>query len=277
MVFATSALARRIEDAEQSMVAEVARVLSRRPGGGSVFLTALGGGAAVFAGDNSPYNKIAGLGFAPLDEGDLQAVERELAARGCPVQVELSTLADPEIGERLTQRGYVLRGFENVLAMTPSGGLGSLRWSAGISVAAADDSAAWIEVVTTGFVHPDVYDGPASHEAFSPEMLRQVFHDTSEVASFDRFIATRDGSPAGGASLRIWKGVAQFCGAATLPEHRRHGVQTALLRHRLAAAAAAGCDIAVVTTGPGSRSQENVQRQGFSLIYARAVLVKPAP
>jgi hypothetical protein len=56
--------------------------------------------------------------------------------------------------------------------------------------------------------------------------------------------------------------------------HRRRGVQTALLSARLAGAAAAGCDIAVVTTQPGSKSQQNVQRRGFDLLYTRAVLVK---
>ena len=72
------------------------------------------------------------------------------------------------------------------------------------------------------------------------------------------------------------EGVAQLTGAATAPEYRRRGVQTALLSTRLADAAGAGCDIAVVTTQPGSKSQENVQRRGFHLLYTRAVLVKPA-
>lgn len=43
---------------------------------------------------------------------------------------------------------------------------------------------------------------------------------------------------------------------------------------RLADAAAAGCDVAVITTQPGSKSQQNAQRQGFDLLYTRAVLVK---
>jgi hypothetical protein len=51
-------------------------------------------------------------------------------------------------------------------------------------------------------------------------------------------------------------------------------VQTALLSVRLADAARAGCDLAVVTTQPGSKSQQNVQRRGFHLLYTRAVLVK---
>jgi len=36
------------------------------------------------------------------------------------------------------------------------------------------------------------------------------------------------------------------------------------------------CDIAVVATQRGSKSQQNVQRRGFDLLYTRAVLVKPA-
>jgi len=43
---------------------------------------------------------------------------------------------------------------------------------------------------------------------------------------------------------------------------------------RLEIARRAGCDVAVVTTQPGSKSQENVQRQGFELLYTRAVLVR---
>jgi GNAT superfamily N-acetyltransferase len=65
-----------------------------------------------------------------------------------------------------------------------------------------------------------------------------------------------------------------LCGAATLPAFRRRGVQSALLHARLAQARQAGCDLAVVTTQPGSKSQENVQRAGFELLYVRAVLVR---
>jgi ribosomal protein S18 acetylase RimI-like enzyme len=90
------------------------------------------------------------------------------------------------------------------------------------------------------------------------------------------YIARRDGAIADGASVRMAEGVAQFTGVATVPAHRRQGVQTALLSARLADAAAADCDVAVVTTSPGSKSQQNVQRQGFDLLYTRAILVKQA-
>jgi hypothetical protein len=39
-------------------------------------------------------------------------------------------------------------------------------------------------------------------------------------------------------------------------------------------AARRGCDIAVVTTQPGSKSAENVERFGFVILYVRAILIK---
>jgi ribosomal protein S18 acetylase RimI-like enzyme len=86
-------------------------------------------------------------------------------------------------------------------------------------------------------------------------------------------VALRDGVFAGGAELRVGGGIAQFAGAATAPEHRRRGVQTALLSARLVDAAA-GCEVAVITTQPGSKSQQNAQRRGFDLLYTRATLVR---
>jgi hypothetical protein len=46
-------------------------------------------------------------------------------------------------------------------------------------------------------------------------------------------------------------------------------VQTALLHARLARAAEAGCDLAVCLAQPGSTSQRNVVRQGFTVLYTR--------
>ena len=101
-----------------------------------------------------------------------------------------------------------------------------------------------------------------------------MFADLAEASGFTQCVAMVDGEVAGGGNMRLHEGVAQLCGAATRPRFRRRGLQTAMLHARLRHAADAGCDIAVVTTEPGSKSQQNVQRAGFALLYTRAVLVK---
>jgi ribosomal protein S18 acetylase RimI-like enzyme len=146
-----------------------------------------------------------------------------------------------------------------------------------IELARPDETNVWIELMAEGFSHPDTFDGPPSHESFAKETIAQVIRDMSGVPGYRGFLARLGGALAGAASLRLHAGIAQLTGATTLPAHRRRGVQTALLRARLGFAAKEGCDLAVVTTQPGSVSQQNAMRQGFSLLYARAVLTFAPP
>ena len=164
--------------------------------------------------------------------------------------------------------------FENVLGLALGGAPAPIT-PAGVDVRPSgdEDLDAWLDVVVDGFAHPDA-QGVPSYEEFPREVIGRAVRDSAEAAGVVRYVARREGAIAGGASLRMSAGVAQLVGAATAPAHRRRGVQTALLSARLAAAAAAGCDVAVITTQPGSKSQENAQRRGFDLLYTRAVLVK---
>jgi ribosomal protein S18 acetylase RimI-like enzyme len=279
-MFATASLAARIEQAESAMLIELGRAAEGRLGADEVVIAQLGGGVATYTGTESPTNKLAGLGFgrAPTAE-ELDAVERAFADRRTPVQAEFASLGDPAVPRLLSRRGYELIGFENVMGRPLDPAAPAALSEGDIEVRRASDAEtrAWMDAVATGFQHPDVFDGPPSHESISREAIERIFADVLATPSFDRFIARRGGEVAGGASLRLHEGVAQLAGAATLPQHRRHGVQTALLRHRLLDSARRGCDVAVVVTQPGSKSTENVQRFGFCVLYVRAIMVKPAP
>jgi GNAT superfamily N-acetyltransferase len=193
--------------------------------------------------------------------------------RGVPVQAELSCLAAPEIVALLTRRGYALVNFENVLGRRLPVEPGPVASGISVSACPADELAEWLDVAITGFASPDL-QGVPSHEEFPREALEQTMADMAHASGFVRYLARLDGAVAGAASMRLFEGVAQLCGAATLPQHRRRGVQGTLLAARLEAASRAGCDVAVVTTQPGSKSQENVQKKGFELLYTRAILVK---
>ena len=280
-IFATTSLARRIERAEADLVRASAAACALRLGTDHVLSRDIAGGIAVFVQEGCPFNKVAGLGFDGVPSSEtFDGLEAEFAARAASIRVEVSTLADPGVARALTQRGYELAGFENVLGLAlPADSISPTATSAGIvvSLASPDEGRTWLDVVTTGFLHPDTFDGPPSTEAFAREELEQVFNDMLNAKGMERYLARREGAIAGGGSLRVSDGIAMLSGAATLPEHRKRGVQRALLIERLRLAGERGCDLAIVTTEPASKSQANVQRVGFTLLYPRAVLVKDAP
>ena len=273
-LFCDTALAARIERAEAQLIARSSEAAGRRQADTAGFVIPVAGGVASFAEEGSPFNKVAGLGFdgvptsAALDE-----IEDAFAARGAPVQVELAHLVDPTIGALLTDRDYRLESFENVLGLalnyhnervTPPG--------VQVRPSGDDEFELWLDVVADAAAHPDT-QGVPWREEFPREVYLRAERDAA-AAGVTRYVALLDGTIAGGAGLRIDEGVAQLAGAGTAPAHRRRGVQTALLSARLADAADAGCDVAVITTQPGSKSQQNAQRRGFELLYTRAVLVK---
>ena len=272
-LFCDTALAGRIERVEVQLIAQSSEAARCRAGMAG-FVTPIAGGVASFAGEGSPYNKVAGLGFGGVpDPAALDEVEKAFAAFGSPVQIELAHLADPAIGAVLAGRGYQLESFENVLGRALAAGSERVMPS-GVEVrpSGEEEFETWLDVVAEGSVHPDT-QGVPWHEEFSREAIIGAERDSAAAGDM-RYAALRDGVIVGGATMRISEGVAQLTGAATVPAHRRRGVQTALLSARLADAVAAGCDVAVITTQPGSRSQQNAQRQGFDLLYTRAVLVK---
>jgi GNAT superfamily N-acetyltransferase len=273
-LFCDTALAERIERAEAHLMAGCSAAAGRDSADNAAFARPIAGGVATFAEDGSPFNKVVGLGFAGVPAGaELAEVEKAFADRGAAVQVELAHLADPAVGVLLTGRGYRLESYENVLGLALDGAH-ERPAQPGITVRPSGDEEfdRWLDVVADGAAHPDT-QGLPSHEEFPRDTYLRAERQLA-AAGVRRYVAVRDGAFAGGAGLRVSEGIAQFAGAATAPAHRRRGIQSALLAARLADARAAGCDIAVITTQPGSRSQQNAQRQGFDLLYTRAVLVR---
>ncbi|WP_436532615.1 GNAT family N-acetyltransferase [Actinoplanes sp. HUAS TT8] len=274
-LFCDTGLAARIERAETQLITSWNEIARDRLGDSPGFAIAVAGGVASFAEPDSPINKVAGLGFAGVPAAaDLEKIEYAYAERGAPVQAEVAGLADPALLELLAERGYRLTSFENVLGRALGGAVEPVV-APGIEVRPCgdDEFEAWLQVVVEATLHPDTQGVPWAEE-FPRAILENAERDT--VGLMSRYLATVDGVPAGGGSMRIADGIAQLTGAATAPAFRRRGIQSALLAARLAEATAAGCDVAVITVQPGSRSQQNAQRRGFDLLYSRAVLTRTA-
>lgn len=265
-MFADTALAARIESAEARLT---------RDSTASGFSRPVGAGVAGFLRAGSPVNKVIGAGLTePIDEAALAEIETQYQVRGEPVRIELCTLALPENALCLSKRGYRLSGFENVLGRR----IGKEpRPESGIEVVPAGPARLdeWKRLVVDAFAAPDETGVVA--DTFTREIIAQAVEDMAQTPGYERYLALRDSVPAGAASMRIDAGIALFTGAGTLAGHRRRGVQGALLAQRLFDAAARGAEIAVITTGGGTSSQANVMRKGFSLLYARAILILDGP
>ncbi len=273
-LFCDADLAQRIERVETQLIEATALAAHRRLADGRGFVIPVAGGLASFADDDSPFNKLVGLGFGGVPTADeLDEIEHAYAAVGAPVQVELPHLIDPEIGIALSRRGYQLESFENVLGIAIADRY-DVMLPDEIEIRPSGDQELdiWLNVMADAVAVPDT-QGVPWREEFPRDTYIEAERDTA-AADITRYIATLNGEIVGGAGLRTAEGVAQFAGAATLPAHRRHGIQSALLFTRLSEAATAGCDVGVITTQPASKSQQNAQRSGFDLLYTRTVLVK---
>lgn len=85
-----------------------------------------------------------------------------------------------------------------------------------------------------------------------------------------RYLALVDGEPVAAAALFTLDGTSLFAGAATLPNFRHRGCQTALIARRLADASA-DSNMAVATAAFASPSHDNLTRHGFEITHTRTV------
>jgi ribosomal protein S18 acetylase RimI-like enzyme len=110
----------------------------------------------------------------------------------------------------------------------------------------------------------------------APEAFRGLIAPFYQMDRALAFVASIDGKlVACGTGLVIPEHrVFALCGAGTLAEFRGRGLQTALLRARMAAAVEAGSEYAVVVTQGGTISQRNAERLGFRVAYSKVTVIK---
>jgi hypothetical protein len=275
-MFVSTALAAQIDFAEAGLTMSVGRALQAQGTRTGLLVEQLGQGVAVFAGPMSPMNKLIGVGFEGLpDTARLDAVEAHFAAAGEPLQAEVSSFADPAFMQMLSARGYALSGFENVLgrALCAADSEGASLAGVEVRQMAAHEDATWLEQSIDGFMHADT-QGVAAPDLPPRDFMENALEGFLLAPGFLRYGAWLDGQLAGVGAMRIDGRLAQLCGATTQVPFRRRGVQTALLRHRLAVAVQAGCELVLMTTQPGSKSHENGCRQGFVQLLNRALMVR---
>lgn len=233
---------------------------------------AVADGVAGFCGPDSAANGTVGLGVTTgVTEADIVEIERFFYGHGARPAIAVCPLADMSLARWLTARGWVIAGFENVLAreLSARDEIPAPDLAVEIRVAkTAEERMAWAELVIEGFSAPDP---PTDAKV-------RLGHTAVAIPGPRNFMtAYVGGEPAGTGELIMADGVAWLSADTTLPQFRGRGVQQALQRQRLRIARDAGCDLAVTEAAPGSGSQRNMERIGFRLVYTRVDAVGPAP
>jgi len=258
MQFSDLLLSRRLERTEGQASTQFAEARRRLfPDSGSCSMQ-IAGAHVVFDGIDSPVTQTFGLGiFEDLTHSSLDTIERFFLDRGAPVNHEVSPLAGVAALALLCARSYRPIEISNVMVRTVENPPPS---SIAVRVAAPEEAELWADVSARGWTHDH------------PE-LKALGKQFGAVA-FARehgpcFLAELDGQAGAAASLWIYDGVALLSGAATVPEMRRRGLQSALLQERMRYAFEHGCDLAMMVAEAGGESQRNAERKGFRIAYTR--------
>ncbi|MEI7772445.1 MAG: GNAT family N-acetyltransferase, partial [Chloroflexales bacterium] len=211
--------------------------------------------------------RAVGLGLrGPVDAAEIDEVEAFYRSEGITPEVELCPLADASLHTLLRDRGYQYRSCTSVLA-----------YGGGILPPAPDD----VEVSVVSPEQPGVWAhtiaGCMGATSPQPDNAPDILLPRSALmrSNVTGFLATIDEEPVGAGAIALGGGVAILFSDCTLPAFRRRGVQSALIRARLAAASAASYHLVVAQTVPGSDSQRNLHRHGFQAVYTNVILGRP--
>ena len=257
-------LAAEIEGSEIAYMLDRMAAIRDRPGNPEGIEIARVGQAAGFYSRTMPwatFNTVKGL-----RSGDADALAEFVdfyRSRERKPQFELVPgLADQGLMERLSGLGFGQTGFHTSMAMTAADALhaGPPADELEIRPLREDEFELYAAVHCRGTGLPDSGIAPVAAN-------NRVLYDRP---GWRFHVALWEDRPAGVAVSHMSEGTASLTFAATLPEYRGRGIQTALLRSRISDAFAAGCGLVVGQCAFGSQSHRNMERVGMRVGYVRA-------
>lgn len=173
----------------------------------------------------------------------------------------------PDLGERLERRGFVIAGYEAMMARAGLHDL-DIRVNPNVEIEILDGSndQSIEDLVQVGTVcfHWTAEQAEERRQSWLERLKTERFRKEDLM-----YLARLNGVPVANAQLIFRAGTAYLGGAGTLPEYRGQKIYSTLLRRRLEDAHARGYHIACIHAGPMSRRV--VERYGFKE-YARICL-----
>ena len=259
----------RVERVAALSNAAVAEPLGLLEPGLSPTVMPLAGGHLVLLGPGMYVNRGLALGLGmETTADDLAALEASSGAAGVRAEVEVSPLAHPSLLERTASRGYRPAAFRSTLLGVPGTEQPSLADV--VTVQEISDHSGlteWQAVAAAGFGYT------SDDQRRVSDLYASAIHLLEQTRLY---LARMGGRPVAVASLTIRDDVAILGGMTTVPFARGRGIQAELIRLRLGAAAEAGCAVAISTAAPGSASERNLLRRGFSVAYTTLTMRRTA-
>lgn len=238
---------------------------------------AIGGGWAARDIPGTWANSSAGLGLAgPVSAEEIERLVAWYRDVGVEPRVEVCPYAHESLVRELARAGFVVQSFEHALfrELGDDGAIEPVHAAPPdleIRVVDPTDRAAtqdFAHTVVNGFATPE----KPPREIDVDLAARCAVHPRSV-----NIVARLGGRSVGAGSLEIHGHLVALYGLSVLPEHRRRGIQQAMIAARLTLARDRGCTLATITGPPGAGTERNVRRMGFQIAYTRAILVRPGP
>lgn len=258
----TKELAERLEQSETDYMTSRVLAIQERQGNPMGAEIRVFGGATAFYVKEMPWGTFNTVkGIRTEDTGHIDEIIRFYRERNRPFQFEiLPSRADGTFLKVLAEKGLYQNGFHTTLYGVPEPGLPPCP--EGITVREMDGD----EFELYGRLHclgTGLNIQGSGHVADNNRVLYNR-------PGWRFFIGYVDRHPAGVAVMYMHNGTASLTFAATVPEYRRRGLQSAFLRRRIHEAALAGCDLVVSQAAYASTSQHNMEKSGMRIGYTRA-------
>jgi|SRR5579862_2512215 len=206
------------------------------------------------------FNRI--VGFEPGDEAELAPALQWYDDNAGRPQIEIAPgFAGEATSRELSTLRFAITGFHAALIASPRA---YMAVKPAVAVERVDDAQgfeAFLDAYTVSWGIPE-----AQREGFRRNVCRWP-----EQPGWSLFFCRAGGRPAAAAVLYVRERMAYLADAATDAAYRGRGLHAALLQARLAAAAAAGAEIAVSGTAFLSASHRNMERIGMKLQFVRSL------
>lgn len=218
--------------------------------------------AAAYAGIGAYANRVTGTGLLPEH---LERAVQFFSTREEDTKLETTSYASAELFEAIAARGFQLRFCTHVLAR-PVGNVARVAPPSDVIIERLDRTNE--ELIRAVAIHNEqCFKPPEPHPSPSvSEMSVALTSKHLRMETNDTFLARSRGEIVGVGCSESSHGVTLLFGGAVRPDFRGRGLQRALMNVRLAAANERGSELACVMTGPGTSSERNACRSGFTMV-----------